>query len=322
MSPKSAAGSARTVSNWLGRDMVYPTNVLHGATECGNRNHSAVFPYWLPEWFIDLFTDPGDVVLDPFIGSGTTAFAALDKGRKVIGIELHEPYYDFCGSGWKLADETGDMSTIADEQILEYVAANIDSFHESRLARLNSLELDELLERKNPYLFKSKNIVTVSDLIGAMLDAYLSSQEEELFGVFLEGLAVFIASEAIGGRKSGITGIDLEFERGADRYIVSIKSGPNWGNSSQINKMKDHFTEAGRVLRQGNRTLKVIAINGCCYGRESSPDKGDYFKICGQEFWEMISNGSTVTYTFESLNPSRIMPSNAMMLSWKTTGRL
>ena len=90
---KVGSGFGKKVENWLGRDMVYPTNVLHRATECGNRNHSAVFPYWLPEWFIDLFTDPGDTVLDPFIGSGTTAFAALDEGRSVIGIEKHEPYY-------------------------------------------------------------------------------------------------------------------------------------------------------------------------------------------------------------------------------------
>ena len=91
---KVGSGFGKKVENWLGRDKVYPTNVLHGATECGNRNHSAVFPYWLPEWFIELFTDPGDTVLDPFIGSGTTAFAALDKGRNVIGIELHNPYYE------------------------------------------------------------------------------------------------------------------------------------------------------------------------------------------------------------------------------------
>ena len=91
---KVGSGFGKKVENWLGRDMVYPTNVLHRATECGNRNHSAVFPYWLPEWCIDLFTDPGDTVLDPFIGSGTTAFAALDKGRNVIGIEMHEPYYN------------------------------------------------------------------------------------------------------------------------------------------------------------------------------------------------------------------------------------
>ncbi len=91
---KAGSGFGKKVENWLGRDMVYPTNVLHRATECGNRNHSAVFPAWLPEWFIDLFTDPGDTVLDPFVGSGTTAFAALNKGRNIIGIEAHKPYYE------------------------------------------------------------------------------------------------------------------------------------------------------------------------------------------------------------------------------------
>ena len=90
---KVGSGFGKKVENWIGRDMVYPTNVLHRATECGNRNHSAVFPYWLPDWFIDLFTDAGDVVLDPFIGSGTTAFSALEKGRDVIGIEMYEPYF-------------------------------------------------------------------------------------------------------------------------------------------------------------------------------------------------------------------------------------
>ena len=91
---KVGSGFGKKVENWLGRDKVYPTNVLHGATECGNRQHSAVFPYWLPEWFIDLFTDPGDVVLDPFAGSGTAVFAALAMGRNAIGVELHEPYYE------------------------------------------------------------------------------------------------------------------------------------------------------------------------------------------------------------------------------------
>lgn len=182
------------------------------------------------------------------------------------------------------------MPLVSDRQILDYVAANIDTFHASRLERLNALQLDELLSRKNPYLFKSKNIVAAPDLVGAMLDAYLSSQEEELFGVFLEGLAIFVAAETAGGRKSSTTGIDLEFDRDGARYIVSVKSGPNWGNSSQVKKMKDNFREATRVLRQGNRNLKVIAINGCCYGRDSRPDKGDYFKYCGQEFWEFISN--------------------------------
>ena len=90
---KVGSGFGKKVENWLGREMVYPTNVLHGATECGNRQHSAVFPYWLPEWFIELFSDPGDVVLDPFAGAGTAVFAALTMGRNAIGVEIHEPYF-------------------------------------------------------------------------------------------------------------------------------------------------------------------------------------------------------------------------------------
>lgn len=86
------SGFGKRVANWVGRDKVYPTNVLHLATETSNRGHSATFPMALPEWFIKLFTQEGDVVLDPFIGSGTTAIAAHKLGRDYIGVEI-DPYY-------------------------------------------------------------------------------------------------------------------------------------------------------------------------------------------------------------------------------------
>ncbi len=92
-----------------------------------------------------------------------------------------------------------------------------------------------------------------------------------------------------GGWKSGIAGIDLEFDKEGKRFIVNIKSGPNWGNSSQIAKMKSDFKTAAKTLRTSNSKLQVVAVNGCCYGRSSTPDQGDYFKYCGQTFWEFIS---------------------------------
>lgn len=89
---KHANGFGKKVDNWIGREMAYPTNVLHMATECGFKGHPAAFPKALPTWFVRLFTDPGDTVLDPFAGSGTTLLAALELGRRAVAIDTDKRY--------------------------------------------------------------------------------------------------------------------------------------------------------------------------------------------------------------------------------------
>ncbi len=89
---KVGSGFGKKIENWVGREYVYPSNVLHMATECYNQQHSAVFPVALPEWFIKLFTKPGDLVLDPFNGSGTTCVAAQQQNRDYIGIDTNQEY--------------------------------------------------------------------------------------------------------------------------------------------------------------------------------------------------------------------------------------
>lgn len=153
-----------------------------------------------------------------------------------------------------------------------------------------------MLRRKNPYLFKAKFVLTAEQIIRGIVDAHISSNEETIFGDWLEGLAIFINGKVYGGYKSGITGLDLEFDNNNIRHIVTIKSGPNWGNSSQIAKMVADFKTAKKALRTSNSQLNIVAINGCCYGRDNQPDKGDYFKYCGQRFWEFIS-GNTNLFT-------------------------
>ena len=182
------------------------------------------------------------------------------------------------------------MSGIEDSDVYAYVKPNLRHFHERKLESLNGLKLNKLLRRKNPYLFRSKNLIQAADLVRSLLDAHLTAQEETLFGNFLEGLAVHVAAIVHDGSKSGITGVDLEFRKDGARYIVSIKSGPNWGNSSQVSKMRENFKTATRVIRQGVAKTTVVAVNGCCYGRSSRIDKGDYLKLCGQEFWRLLSN--------------------------------
>ena len=88
------SGFGKNISHWLTREMAYPTNVVHLATECNNKNHSAAFPEGLPEWFIKLFTKEYDTVLDPFMGSGTTCIVAQRMGRHSIGIEIVQEYYE------------------------------------------------------------------------------------------------------------------------------------------------------------------------------------------------------------------------------------
>jgi len=181
------------------------------------------------------------------------------------------------------------MKKLNPKNVSQYVEDNISIFHVKRISSLDTLSLTKVLKRKNPYLFKAKYVLTAEQIVKGLIDAHISSNEETIFGDWLEGLAIFINSKVYGGKKSGIVGIDLEFDNGGKRYIVNIKSGPNWGNSSQIAKMISDFKTAKRTLRTSNSGLNIIAVNGCCYGRNANPDKGDYFKYCGQTFWEFIS---------------------------------
>ena len=179
--------------------------------------------------------------------------------------------------------------------VTQYIEQNIGKFHQERVESLSKLKLTNVLKRKNPYMFRAKALNTAADLVKGITDAHISSNEETIFGGWLEKFAVFICGEVYGGKKSAAEGIDLEFDKDSVRHIVSIKSGSNWGNSGQIRKLKSNFTAAKKTLRtSGNANMNIIAVNGCCYGRNNKPDKGEYFKYCGQVFWEFISGDSNL----------------------------
>jgi site-specific DNA-methyltransferase (adenine-specific) len=108
LNSNSKSGFGRKVANWARKRKVYPTNVLHIATECANRSHSATFPVGLPAWFIKLFTKKGDIVLDPFVGSGTTAVVCKKLGRKYIGIDIEKK---FCKLAQKNVDKAEKTDT-------------------------------------------------------------------------------------------------------------------------------------------------------------------------------------------------------------------
>ena len=186
------------------------------------------------------------------------------------------------------------MKNLSINDVIDYVEKNISLFHKKRISKIGTLKLKDVLRKKNPYLFKAKYLQTAESIVKELVKAYISSSEETMFGDWLEGLAIFINQKVYSGRKSGITGIDLEFDNNGIRYIVSIKSGPNWGNSSQITKMENNFNTAKKSLRTSNSNLNIVCVNGCCYGKDKNPDKGSYYKYCGQVFWEFIGGNESI----------------------------
>lgn len=188
------------------------------------------------------------------------------------------------------------MKQISLEEVKEFVSKNIGEFHTSRVNRIKDIRLRQILQKKNPYLFKAKNLLTAEKLVESILQAYLSSSEEELFGGFLESLAIFIAGKTLGGRKAHGEGIDLEFKRDDVVYLVSIKSGLNWGNSSQYAALRDRFKKAVQILKQSKSVKAVQPVLASCYGKRKTVDNGEYLRICGQAFWHFIS-GNENLYT-------------------------
>lgn len=182
------------------------------------------------------------------------------------------------------------LTSMNNDDLIHYVNVNIQNFHNRRLDRLAQLTLRHLIQ-KNPYLFRAKNVTKASDLIDQTMNAFLSSSEEKIFGDFLEGLALFIAQKTtVDAHKSTTSGLDIEFTMNGIYYVVSVKSGPNWGNSSQHRKLKDDFMSAQIRLRQSQIRINVVPILGICYGKAKSvwTDSG-YLKLVGQNFWTLIS---------------------------------
>jgi hypothetical protein len=185
------------------------------------------------------------------------------------------------------------MKPLSLDRVNEFANENIVDFHQKRINSLENLKLDKLL-KKNPYLFKAKNIQTAGDLMKGLLDAFLSSSKEKLFGDFLEDLAIFIAGQTCNGHKSTAPGVDLEFENRGIHYIVSVKSGPNWGNSSQQSKLAEDLQKAVRRVKQSRHGKNVQPVLGICYGKTRSNYLRGYLKVVGQNFWYLISENENL----------------------------
>lgn len=161
--------------------------------------------------------------------------------------------------------DTKTMNTELINSITQYVEKHIGEFHANRIAKLQSLNLKELLSRKNPYMFRAKNIITAGEMVESIASATMSSAEESIFGNWMEGVAMFVANEVYGGYKSSAEGIDLEFDKEGVHYFVSVKSGPAWSNSTSMKNRKNNSVQPDGFSIQAEKlflrcVLKVAAM--------------------------------------------------------------
>lgn len=188
------------------------------------------------------------------------------------------------------------MSHITIEEITQYVEEHIAEFHQSRLDNLKETRLSDVLKRKNPYLYKVTAKESAHDFITAILSAGISSSEETVFGNWLEMLARHINEKVYGGWKAGSNGQDLVFIKGNTRYIISIKSGPHWSNSSSKSRLMTDFIETAKIydtVSRGEERKRNEFVVGCCYGKGGKTNRTyknvPYHFYCGQQFWAFIS---------------------------------
>lgn len=186
------------------------------------------------------------------------------------------------------------MNPINMEELSAYIKARLRQHHDIVLFRLRHIDLKrDLLQKKNPYLYFVGGIDKPRGLIIAMLDAKISASEEKFFGDAMEDIAIFIAMKTLNAKKSSAHGPDLELEEedGTVIILISVKSGPNWGNSSQWKALDVDFKTAGRILRQSPHVHRVEFVSGACYGRAKKKVKENttILLICGKDFWEMLT---------------------------------
>jgi Type II restriction endonuclease EcoO109I len=171
----------------------------------------------------------------------------------------------------------------------------LTSFYKRRIAALDKLNLERILGRKNPYLFKASGIQSAPEMIAQLLSAHVSSSDETIFGSeFFEP----ICRALCGGHIAAAHGSDFVIETDRTYEVIALKSGTNIYNSSQTSKQNEEFEQIMRSLRAttGGLGKEFIPIMGCGYGRVSRPEptgKRRYFKLAGQSFWEKITGSPT-----------------------------
>jgi hypothetical protein len=181
------------------------------------------------------------------------------------------------------------MAKIGAQKLEELIKKHLDEFYSRRTAKLTSLNLTEALTKKNPYLFRARGVQQASEIVAELLQAYISSSDESIFGdAFFEPIAKAVS----GGQTGGGEGIDMIKETDVTVTAYAVKSGPHWGNADQWNRQRQNFQSLQNRLRKLHKAFDPVLGYG--YGRRNTDPKGskNYRQRSGQAFWEELTDDS------------------------------
>jgi hypothetical protein len=172
------------------------------------------------------------------------------------------------------------------EQLRELIAKCLGDFYARRMAKIRKLKLKDILQRKNPYLYKALGTESAIEIVKTIVTAYVSSSDETIFGdAFFEPIVLAVS----GGSSSPSGGVDVVIETRSKYKAIAVKSGPNIFNNAQKKKQHEQFMELrSRLLKLKKQFDPILAY---CYGRLGEKRATDkiYREVAGQEFWEEIT---------------------------------
>lgn len=170
--------------------------------------------------------------------------------------------------------------------VLAAIGDALTEFYTSLTKKLDELSLNDVLKRKNPYLYRAKGINNATQVVDGILAAYVSSSEETIFGnAFFEPLAVAVS----GGQKAVTEGVDITVDKDNTIYSIAVKSGTSVFNADSRKRQEQNFQSAQRRAQQAHKAF--FPIVGYGYGKKTTRRGSERFyrELAGKDFWEWLT---------------------------------
>jgi len=169
----------------------------------------------------------------------------------------------------------------------------LTEFYTSLTKTLDKIDVDKILKRKNPYLYRAKGINNAGQIVGGILSAYITSSEETVFGnCFFEPIATVVS----GGQKAVTEGVDITVDKNNTIYSIAVKSGTSVFNSDSRKRQEQNFQSAQKRAQQAHKAY--IPVVGYGYGKKRimTGKEKFYLELAGKDFWEWLT-GDAEFYT-------------------------